>query len=579
MNTHTAGARDTPRARIGLLLVHGIGEQRPGEFLAQFVDGFRLLLGHDRVRDVARRGPAPERRQIHAATIELDDRTVFLYEVHWADLIGDDLARGAFDPADLFVVTWLPWFNKLAGLPGFDRYTKRQIFWRTVRLVPLSVLFFFGYLGLRACPHVTWAWESLAAMVSRADRATDRRSSAAAGRKVGQKLLGLKHRRRVTTPLLDLERLEHRGWLDNLLDRFAGDVVNCVISMAGQPRFREDITTARSALRELLGAESTPSKVTALDTRLRQETSRLDGLKTLADRILSRFGSVASIAVEEDRCTELQVLGHSLGSFIAYQAMNLPGAAMPERSDADGSRCDSPLPRLTRFYTIGSPLQKLQFFWPGLVVARRAHPAIRAEGSNETAWIPADSSFLWENFYSVSDRVSGELRGYEAWGGVANTPIPGLGGVATAHIGYGGNRRFLCALASGLGAGIVEKPDPLRVRIAARVWSGLQAMLLPLSVAVVCTLGAVVLVGFGALAGAMLAGLANGAVRLIQLIRPDWASDWRLLKTFYWMAAIFGFSMVTLVSMFAPAWGRRVARIAVARHWRRMCQTGNRPHQ
>ena len=80
------------KRRIGLLLVHGIGQQLPGEFLSQFLGGFRLLTGRDNVEEISRTDPLEGDRKIHTAWVELKDRTIFLYAVHWADVISDDLA-------------------------------------------------------------------------------------------------------------------------------------------------------------------------------------------------------------------------------------------------------------------------------------------------------------------------------------------------------------------------------------------------------------------------------------------------------------------------------------------------------
>jgi hypothetical protein len=84
---------ETCRPRVGLLLVHGIGEQAPGAFLGKFRDGFGRLLGADRAVDIVRHDPVELSQRIHAAAIELDDRTLMLYEVHWADLITPEMAR------------------------------------------------------------------------------------------------------------------------------------------------------------------------------------------------------------------------------------------------------------------------------------------------------------------------------------------------------------------------------------------------------------------------------------------------------------------------------------------------------
>ncbi len=77
-----ATAEVVGRSRVALLLVHGIGEQQPGEFLREFQEGFGRLFGESKVVEIERYDPVEPQRRLHAATIELPDRTVFLYEVH-----------------------------------------------------------------------------------------------------------------------------------------------------------------------------------------------------------------------------------------------------------------------------------------------------------------------------------------------------------------------------------------------------------------------------------------------------------------------------------------------------------------
>ncbi len=560
MPAQAVNSAPSSKPHVGLLLVHGIGNQQPGDFLSQFTDGFRQLFGQDRVIEIDRQDPLDPKRQIHAAKITLDDRTIFLYEVHWADLISDDLARGSFNPAQLFVLAWLPWFNKDARLPGFESYSKWWVTWWTWRLVPMSPLFFLGYVGLQALPHVWRAWEAIEPTISRWDQA-----SSSAARRAHRRRGGVRRRAR-PTPLLDLMWLEKRTWLDRLLDNYAGDVVNYVISAAHLPRLREDFAIAKSALSLLLKEEQNPSKRAELENKLVAENKRQDDLTTLADRVLSRFDRTAWIAVEEDQCAELQVLGHSLGSVVAYHAMSLPRRFPAGQENAPPNRLEHPPTKLTRFFTIGSPLEKFHFFWPGLVSAQGEHPAIRAMGrEGRIALIKTDPSFEWDNFYSASDMISGALRHYQAWGGVTNERIPGLGGVFAAHVGYKANVQFFGTLSAALGAKPGTKTPSFVRRIAAWGWSAIQTMAFPLFVLAVLAIGAIVAAGMGVFA----AGLVTGLVWII----AGWAVGWTASAIFFWTTAFFAFTMLAGILAFLPLWGRRVARVAVARHWRRLCRS------
>jgi hypothetical protein len=555
------------KKRVGLLLVHGIGEQEPKEFLNQFRKGFESLFGSDRVKTNDHSDPVDSERYIHGFEIALDEETLFLYEVHWADLIDDELAKGSFDPMHLFPLAWFPWCNKLAGRPRFDSYGKSWVIWWTIRLVPMSVLFFLGYVGLKAIPHIWWAWDTIIAAIDRWDQVSLRRGTTALGKRSSGSVWKVKKpRKKISTPNLDLMRLEQRGWFDVLLDKYVGDVSNCVISMAHLPRLREDIMVAEKALRNLIEHSEDPLTIEKFQQRLNVEIQRRENLTCLEEKLLSRFNRTAWVAVEKDGCSELQVLGHSLGSVIAYHAMNQKGTIV--KIETGDHQCKHAVAALTHFHTIGSPLEKVHFFWPKLVAPRDDYPAICSQGDNISMRVKADASFQWDNYYSVSDMVSGALRHYSAWGGVTNWQIPGLGGVFTSHVAYGGNRSFLRILAKSLGAEVNTTSETSESRVLSWLWSMIQAAVFPVAVMVVCMIGIFVLAGISALAAAMIAGLIWVLVFLLSLLQIDWLANWSLQRTFYWITGLFGTSMVIGVIAFLPAWGKRVAQVAVARWWK-----------
>jgi hypothetical protein len=88
--------------------------------------------------------------------------------------------------------------------------------------------------------------------------------------------------------------------------------------------------------------------------------------------------------------------------------------------------------RLSRFYTIGSSLEKIRFFWTRLVEHSRNGPAIavvdRLFAVESTPEGNGESPMKWENFFSRLDLVSGRLQGFPGW----PTPLEwlGLGGWA-----------------------------------------------------------------------------------------------------------------------------------------------------
>jgi hypothetical protein len=565
---------DTHRPRVGLLLVHGIGEQAPGEFLGGFRDGFGRLLGVDRAVDVVRHDPVEPSRRIHAAAIELGDRTVMLYEVHWADLITPEMARASFDPIQLFLLAWFPWFNKQSRLPGFDAYSQHHVAGWTARLVPLSVLLFLGYVGLEAVLHPWRAFDAVSVVTDRCRQHRQRQTRL--GRATPPSALdtlAAKHElRRLKLwaegkPRRDRERLEQavvRTWCDELLDKYAGDVTNFITSMAQLPRLREDFLLARA-----FGGRAPTDAITSSLPQDRVqafvEASRREGdVMLLAHRALARFERSAWVAVMQDECTEIQVLAHSLGTLVAYHAMN--GSA-PTTSTAD---MPDPHPAtLTRLHTIGSPLEKIHFFWPQLVAPRGDRPSLFAEGADgRTVAIKVHQEFEWKNYYSVSDKVSGALTRFRGWRGIDNRRLVGLGGVMSAHVAYGHNASFLGALAEQLGVVVAgQRGGPWRSALA-WTWSASQALVLPLILGTVCLLGVALLAAVGAMTAGLFTLLISLVGYLVHWLLTGSVGSFWFGRVFLWSAAFFLVSMTAIISLMVPAWAKRAARVSVARWWR-----------
>jgi hypothetical protein len=84
---------------VGLLLVHGIGRQRPGDTLDGFLGGMRLAYGERLLVD---------RREPGHAVLDGIGRTVHAYEVYWADLLQGDVSRDTFDKDRLREWAWFP---------------------------------------------------------------------------------------------------------------------------------------------------------------------------------------------------------------------------------------------------------------------------------------------------------------------------------------------------------------------------------------------------------------------------------------------------------------------------------------
>jgi hypothetical protein len=196
-----------------------------------------------------------------------------------------------------------------------------------------------------------------------------------------------------------------RTVLEDTIDEYVGDVFNYVNS-AGGAHFPE-------------GRENDVPR----------------SVQDAYDAIAGRFRTQLLQAAKE--CDEVQVLAHSLGTVVSYHGLfGLRREGVPEDRDP---ALEAARRKVTRLYTIGSPLEKIGFFWPKLV-----NPEVP----------PASRSLHWENFVSWFDPVAGVLERFNQWGTVRNQRLLG-GGFVTGHVVYERHPKFLKRFVAGLGAAAV----------------------------------------------------------------------------------------------------------------------------
>jgi hypothetical protein len=200
-----------------------------------------------------------------------------------------------------------------------------------------------------------------------------------------------------------------------------------------------------------------------------------------AGEIIHRFDEKLDGA-RLDGCDEIQIVSHSLGTVIAYHAL------ARRAWDAE------PMRRITRIYTLGSPLEKIGFFWPRLIPRDGAgHPLLQ-----------------WHNICDRLDGVAGKLKRFNHWTPVQNHRVWGLGGAARAHIMYQRSPVFQDLVTEGLfGA-------PSHGKIS-RWWELFKASVETLIMPVALVIGAVVGLGFVVLVAALFPYLAGWLLRLIGL--------------------------------------------------------------
>ncbi|MDX9817877.1 MAG: hypothetical protein RBT16_03125 [Desulfococcus multivorans] len=342
-------------------------------------------------------------------------RPVHVFEVYWADLLGGEIVKRSFDFDRIFEVVWFPLLNHSSGRLSTEICSRWRVLWWTAMLAPLSSLLCAGFWGAKFLASIPTGF-------LKALQESKARPSA----------------RTKTVGFLETFRTKHkdpdrgRTILDDLMDQVVGDVFNYVQGVA----------------RAFPG-----------------ESERNRELIRHVDEIHVRFLRTAERA-EKQGCREIQVLAHSLGTVIAFLAM-CP-EVRPARSTIGPAQ-------LSRFYTIGSPLEKIRFFWTRLVEHSRNGPAIavvdRLIAADSTHG--GKSAMKWENFFSRLDLVSGPLQKLPGWPTPTNHPARGLGGLIRAHVAYNSNPVFLSLLAEGL----TGKPSQIRLSLFRRLVHSLMAAL------------------------------------------------------------------------------------------------------
>lgn len=207
----------------------------------------------------------------------------------------------------------------------------------------------------------------------------------------------------------------------------------------------------------------------------------------VAFEVLSRFH--AAIRDARERHDEIHILAHSLGTVVAYHG--LTGMGQPPG--------ESPY-RPRRLFTIGSPLEKIRFFWPWTIAGRCPS---------------ADSEFRWTNFYHRMDAVSGALRRFTAWAPVENIRLKGGGGLMRSHVVYERSPEFLGMLTKELFGEATVPRIPWWRRLLDRAITTGENLAAPVALIVAMLLGlgaiAIMLLGFPYLVSVLLRMLGAGA--------------------------------------------------------------------
>ena len=120
-----------------LLVVHGIGAQKPGDSIEKLAKGLRL----------ADPGFVPHVDGTGVTSATVGGHPVRLYEVYWADLLMGDAVRGTFLINELQSLSWFPLFNLRRGNYRSRSYSVIKLAWWCVALPIFNFFALFAYYG------------------------------------------------------------------------------------------------------------------------------------------------------------------------------------------------------------------------------------------------------------------------------------------------------------------------------------------------------------------------------------------------------------------------------------------------
>lgn len=349
----------------------------------------------------------------------LGGRRARFHEVYWADLLRGDITYGGFQIMELQSLSWFPWLNLRRGnyRPGCCSNLKLMTWCLALPVINFLVLLAYYGAGLVV---------EVASGLSGARARSDTESAGRWSRMLHK--AGAKSRAHTRC--------------DAILDEYVGDVFSYVNS-AGGAFHREEEEPA------------VPEQVVRSHAAIMQR---------FYDQLVKAAAG----------CESIQIVAHSLGTVVTYHALSGLDFDALGREDAAAVRAAAA--KVRHLYTIGSPLEKIRFFWPTLT---------RAES------LLGGNAVRWDNFVSWFDPVAGRLGNFGDWAKLINHRLLG-GGFFRGHVVYEHSPVFMNALTRGL----CDREIPLARSFKERVLDLLilvgETLLAPMLLAVVLLLGAAV---------------------------------------------------------------------------------------
>ena len=130
--------------------------------------------------------------------------------------------------------------------------------------------------------------------------------------------------------------------------------------------------------------------------------------------ILDKAFLVLTHALEDPCCERVVIVGHSLGSAIAYDTLLEAGRYNRARNASDPMKGDLPLEKIDHFITLGSPIDKIHYFFESHQGKYHRYNRVVEEVRGDIGTAPfarnRQPHMHWMNFWDQGDIVSGSLE-------------------------------------------------------------------------------------------------------------------------------------------------------------------------
>lgn len=315
-------------------------------------------------------------QQGHVLT--LGEQPLRFYEVYWADLLLGEKTKGSFQMQEVLSLAWFPWFNYRRSNYPKGSYSLLKIFGWSFFLPIMNLFILLAYHGASIFGH---------------GFSKDRHKKSDNETGSGKSVKG--------TITQAAQRAQDYSRFDAIMDDFLGDIFN-YINSANNAFYRD-----------------------------KKEPAVADDIKHVFPEIIQRFYQQL-LRAQADGCDNIQVVAHSLGTVVSFHALS--GLLFDWENQQKQSEIKIARSKIKHLYTIGSPLEKIRFFWPLAVIKESPLGEMRIK---------------WDNFVSFFDPVAGVLKRYGQWGKINNYRLLG-GGFIRGHVVYEHSPVFIRELTRGL---------------------------------------------------------------------------------------------------------------------------------